>query len=271
MLKIKLPKKPSDFDEKMKPYRDAIAAGMDDSEDPDFPPRWSAYKSHFSRAQFGKCGYCEVFVVVGQDGDVEHYRPKGAVWELKDEGKEVDNLGKVEGRTRKESPTRGYWWTAYHWENYLLSCANCNRKWKRSFFPVAEDPRCRPPDKDIQETELVLNPFGAKDPVNHLEFDADGGVKARNSSPYGRETIRICGLHRGTLNHARLQQAIRAHQLADELIIAIDQGNEQEKRRVLEGFYFNGDERFVHAGLVRAVLKQRCGMSWKDLEEALAE
>lgn len=270
MLHLEPPEKPDDFDARMQPYRDDIEQGVDDPEAPDFPPRWGAYKAHFSRAQSGKCGYCELPVVAGQDGDVEHFRPKGAVWAIENEGREIDNLGNVRGRTPNKLSPRGYWFMAYQWDNYLLSCANCNRKWKRSFFPVKDTPRKLPPNKNTPEDELVLNPYGRKDPANHLEFDREGGIKARNGSIYGRATIKVCGLHRPTLSGERWEKSGIAHGIADQLEAAKASGDREKKQTALRDFYrAAGDARNQHRGLVRAVLKQRCGMSWKDLEEAL--
>lgn len=52
-----------------------------------------------------KCAYCED--EVGDDMDVEHFRPKGGV---------------------TEDPSHpGYWWLAHSWENLLPSCTPCNQ------------------------------------------------------------------------------------------------------------------------------------------------
>ncbi|MDQ2687964.1 MAG: hypothetical protein M3Y28_08875, partial [Armatimonadota bacterium] len=55
-------------------------------------------------AQHGKCCYCER--VIGEDGDVEHFRPKAAV---------CQGAG-----LPQETP--GYYWLAYDWDNFLLAC-----------------------------------------------------------------------------------------------------------------------------------------------------
>ena len=71
---------------------------------------------------------------------MEHYFPKGAVWKLL-EGDETRGAGeewtpKVKGREHDAVSEWGYWWKAYSWDNYLLSCPVCNRKWKLAYFPV---------------------------------------------------------------------------------------------------------------------------------------
>lgn len=52
-----------------------------------------------------KCAYCETDV--GDDMDVEHFRPKGGVTE--------------------DATHPGYWWLALTWDNLLPSCTPCNQ------------------------------------------------------------------------------------------------------------------------------------------------
>jgi uncharacterized protein (TIGR02646 family) len=63
------------------------------------------------------CAYCGADVE--ESGiDVEHFRPKG----------------RIDG-----DPTPGgYWWLAYEFTNYLLSCTICNQKNKRTAFPILD-------------------------------------------------------------------------------------------------------------------------------------
>jgi hypothetical protein len=63
------------------------------------------------------CAYCHHVLDQQQRGEVDHFRPKGGG-------------GKVGGTN--------YWWLAYAFDNYFLSCAICNSpacKWDR--FPLA--------------------------------------------------------------------------------------------------------------------------------------
>lgn len=83
--------------------------------DPSLTPRPKAYPfEHYKgfdvtyslRKLFNdKCAYCESDV--GDDMDVEHFRPKGGV------------------TGAKIHP--GYWWLAHNWENLLPSCTACNQ------------------------------------------------------------------------------------------------------------------------------------------------
>src|SRR5215216_234689 len=53
------------------------------------------------------CAYCQSNLPQNDAGDVEHFRPKSS-----------------------------YWWLAYSFTNYFLSCGTCNRVRKREKFPL---------------------------------------------------------------------------------------------------------------------------------------
>ncbi len=109
----------------------------------EFPGHWSEPDVRgLLHATFGHvCAYC------GRDlskdapaGQVEHYRPKGAV------------TGDDDG---------GYWWLAYEFENYTLSCSTCNNRYKRTRFPLLSGrPRVTFDTRDQLATEAraLLHP-----------------------------------------------------------------------------------------------------------------
>lgn len=232
-----------------------------------FPDKWREYKAAFAKAQFGKCGYCEIMVIGGQPGDVEHFAPKGEVWEVDEAapGQEVPFLSTVKGRKPKVLSEQGYWWLAYEWSNYLLSCAVCNQYWKGAIFPVREQPRNLPPSKAIKELPLLLNPFNRRDPGKHLRFSEIGQIEALNQSAIGLATIRTCGLDRDSLVKSRLEKASRAYKLVQELSQAGD--DQTETRRVLKQFYDLGNAKYIHAGMVRIIFEELCQTKWGVLEE----
>ncbi len=87
------------------------------------------------------CAYCSKELDRGDWGDVEHFRPKGRVHEAPEHG--------------------GYWWLAYAFSNYLLSCGYCNSSRKGTKFPllprrqrVRFDNRWRIP----QEARVLVDP-----------------------------------------------------------------------------------------------------------------
>jgi hypothetical protein len=249
--------------------------------DPDYPAinayikanqEWgTGVKEHYSKAQHRKCGYCERLFT--DYGDVEHYRPKSAIFTLKQEGTEKDDLNNIKGRKYHEPPepgtyNSGYWWLAYSWSNYLVACGRCNQNWKNALFPIANGHQDRPV-KGSENTEdaLLLDPFGSKDPAQHLEFTSVGAIRAHNASPHGEQTIKVCGLWRGSVVASRLEKADKIHRKVNQLLDAFD--NNTNPRSILEDIKGLGDERWVHAGMVRITFEQNTGWTWQDLNDWL--
>jgi hypothetical protein len=278
MLHLKRPPRPATFDQdiqaqrtqaaqEVQRYRNELAQGAPNPKKPDFPNAWGRYKAAFAEAQHEKCGYCEVRVIAGFPGDVEHFRPKGEIWALPDNpdewGEQRPSSASVEGRKHITLSDLGYWWLAYEWDNWLLSCSACNAGWKGSFFPVAGAQRVLPPDPQAPEQPLLLNPFDDPDPAEHLRFGEIGEVQPSGESPLGRETIKVYGLDRASLRLARLEKARRAHSLV-QAIRAAD--TDERLDEALADFRRMGDEMYDYAGMVRAILLAECGVRWEDLE-----
>ena len=141
-------------------------------------------KQALKSAQHHKCCYCEARFDANYSGDVEHYRPKGAV-----------GAGKA-----KVLP--GYYWLTYAWSNLFYACADCNQYRKRAAFPVADETgRARSHHDDVTlETPLIMDPSGPSDPRVDIRFNRD--VPSWTSSR-GRETVRRLGLDREGLNLSR--------------------------------------------------------------------
>ncbi|MEZ5716002.1 MAG: hypothetical protein R3D85_13040 [Paracoccaceae bacterium] len=98
----------------MRQVRDQIAAGQDPA--PEIDSLWKDSKPQMIVESSGKCAYCESAVTATYHGDVEHFRPKSV-----------------------------YWWLAYVYDNYLLSCAICNQTFKGDRFALAGTPMPAPP------------------------------------------------------------------------------------------------------------------------------
>lgn len=225
-----------------------------------FKDAWKQYKDLFSYAQFDKCGFCESNIKKTGYGDVEHYYPKGEVWELSD----------TEGRRIKTIlSTLGYWWLAYDWNNYLFACAKCNQKFKGSYFPVKQRARCLPPKqrptkKFPKEIPLLLNPYGRTDPGKHLLLEGTGVLRER--SRFGRETIRTCGLNRLELITAREKIALRVF----ELVQLLAKSGKSRNLTVLKDIYSLGRDAEEHAGMVRELLRE-AGLDWETLVRCYAQ
>jgi hypothetical protein len=152
-----------------------------------------------------KCAYCELSLTVGQrKGDVEHYRPKGAVRRL--DGKVVKVL-----RDGVEIDHPGYYWLAYDFHNLLPACIACNRRagdaasgtntGKSDIFPTLDDHWAARPEEVPAEQPALLNPW-LDNPAEHLVFDPDTGVVA-GITERGRITVRLLGLNRDGLPEQR--------------------------------------------------------------------
>lgn len=136
-------------------------------------------------AQHRKCAFCESRI--GDDGDVEHFRPKAAVRQ---------DAGTALVRS-------GYYWLAYDWDNLLLSCGPCNQRHKGNLFPLADPAaRCRTHRGDVAaEAPLFLNP-AQENPQEYLGF-RDEIVFAIDGNARGEVTIHALGLNRLSLAERR--------------------------------------------------------------------
>ncbi|MCU0485516.1 MAG: TIGR02646 family protein [Anaerolineales bacterium] len=122
-----------------------------------------------------KCWYCEEkssrFTY-----HVDHFRPKGKV------------------RNPGCTPEEGYWWLAFRWQNYRLSCEYCNSphtdeeeqiaKGKWDQFPLSsKGSRASAPNADLrQEIPLLIDPTDPIE-VKYLAFNDDGTVAPRPGLP----------------------------------------------------------------------------------------
>jgi hypothetical protein len=269
-MRFRRPKKPSGFETTVELVRKAVADAVEDGEAPSFADLWGDFKPIFAESQRGKCGYCELMVIGGQDGDVEHYAPKAELKMLgPDEqtwGAEAPNSSRVRGRKPMSLSKSGYWWLAYDWSNYLLACAVCNQKWKKNLFPVREPPtRNVPPTQAVLERSLLLSPFAGAKPSKHLRFNADGSVMPLNGSRHGTETIKTVGLDRPSLRFAREPFLSDAYQALHEFA---DAKTKEVADRALRDLVRLGSENRQFAGAVRTVVEQELRMSWQQVEQA---
>ena len=152
----------------------------------------NSVKSALLQAQFGKCCYCESRFGATSYGAVEHFRPKGAVQQEPDQGREYP----------------GYYWLAYAWDNLLVSCEKCNTTHKRNLFPLGDDSaRARSHHDDLNaECPLFVDP-ATEDPRRHIRFRGAAVVSATRR---GQATIEGMGLRRSDLEEARME---RLHKL----------------------------------------------------------
>jgi uncharacterized protein (TIGR02646 family) len=157
-------------------------------------------------AQHKKCCFCER--LIGEDGDVEHFRPKGAYTQA----------------SKLQYP--GYYWLAYDWDNLYLSCSPCNQRNKKNLFPLTNPKkRAQLHSNDISvEKPLLVDP-GQEDPSQHLDFKAERPIA---NSPEGKRTIAILKLDRDILNEERLRHLKQMKALHDVIKIAAQSPRNRE-------------------------------------------
>lgn len=91
--------------------------------------KWSEFKAFFLKFTDYKCPVCEK--IIDSYDDIDHFRPKNA----------------------------GYPFLKCKYENYMIMCADCNRGYKRTYFPLHdESKRATCQDELIHEQPLIVNP-----------------------------------------------------------------------------------------------------------------
>ena len=156
-------------------------------------------KENLAKISHYKCWYCET-PLTRDDLVVDHYRPKGRVFE-EPEDKE------------------GYWWLAFQAPNFRLSCKYCNelrddkvggtRGGKATHFPLlVGSVRATAENRDLSREYPVLLDPKLKADVDCLMFLADSKAWPRydqNKEPerFFRAMESIVILH---LNHGRLRK-----------------------------------------------------------------
>lgn len=133
-------------------------------------PSWGKLKRWLSELSDRKCWYCEG-ASRRAPFDVDHFRPK---------------LATTVDRARLQDH-EGYYWLAYSWTNFRLSCQDCNRpekdesgvlRGKSNEFPLKDEaPRCFVSSQDTNSEEpRFLDPCCESD-VGLLAHPLDGEVK----------------------------------------------------------------------------------------------
>lgn len=101
----------------------------------------SDVKEQLLKDQAYKCAYCEKKVEGAYD-DVEHYRPKNQ-----------------------------YHWLGHDWKNLLFACTICNKSYKKTNFPLADETKRSIDTHDISKEEpLIINP-STESPSNYIVYN----------------------------------------------------------------------------------------------------
>lgn len=166
-------------------------------------------KRRLKADQHDKCAFCEAIFDANVAGDVEHYRPKGAV---------QTDAGRLHP---------GYYWLGYVWPNLSYACPDCNEYRKRDWFPLAnEAARARDHHGDVSaEVPLVLDPYGARDPRDHIAFRGEAPIAL---TPEGAATISVLGLDRTGLARDRLHHLTQLTLIYDSVRALEDRPRPEE-------------------------------------------
>jgi hypothetical protein len=278
MMCFERPEKPDEFEEQVREARRAVAEAIRAGQPPSFDESlWQRYKRHFAVAQHSKCAFCEMSIV-SHDSAVDHFAPKAEVWELsanpEERGHErEDGLPNTRGRKAARKAQIGYWWLAYEWRNYLVVCSVCNEKWKRCFFPVADEVRRWPPDPEVPEEPLLLNPFDDPAPWRHFRFDSAGQMAAAPGSIRGQATMDTLGFDVSPGGRSR-RESLRLHREAlaqDAYTYARAftwyslNGPAESAVFALDTLCRLGGVERAHAGMIRAIVEHVTGFLWDEL------
>lgn len=251
--------------ELMTQRREKLQAGLDPKLKID--SKWSVTKKQLLRETNDKCAYCESHTTAVAFGDVEHYRPKSI-----------------------------YWWLAYVYDNYLASCAICNRQFKSNAFEFT-GPKMRGPvirknttDSGIRrlaekfapdpldasaisefnsahrdESPLIPNPY-IEDPESIFAWEVLVGAKhvelIPNPAHPGAADIvdaceRIYGLNRPQLKRRRFL-LWRTYQIMVK--VSLDHGADQDLRDSATEFIAEAKlDSGEYAGMIRFFERVRTG------------
>jgi uncharacterized protein (TIGR02646 family) len=174
-------------------------------------------KQALIKAQHKKCCFCES--IVGDRGDVEHFRPKGAYQQAKG-----DSLNYP-----------GYYWLAYEWENLYLSCSACNQREKKNLFPLQDSTqRATNHNQPISQEQPMFIDCGQENPEDFIGFRGEIAY-AINGNQRGQMTIDYLGINQEDLIEKRLQRLQMLKGLNEVVFFANKDPTNQELQDLANG------------------------------------
>ena len=173
-------------------------------------------KEALIKAQHQKCCFCER--IIGKNGDVEHFRPKGAYQQ-------------AQGESLKYP---AYYWLAYKWENLYLSCSSCNSRHKKNLFPL-QDPSKRATNHSqrISKESPMFIDCGKENPEDFIGFRAEYAY-AIDGNLRGQITIDYLDLNSDDLVESRRQRLNIFRELNKVLLLAIEHPHDQEVQNLAD-------------------------------------
>lgn len=206
-----------------------------------------------------KCVWCEQLRERTRELDVEHFRPKVCATEWQGTPPLI-----ADHPPREVNERGGYWWLAFAWSNFALSCKTCNQGWKRNLFPL-RTPRSRDEQEGDERTEvpLLLDPSTPFHVADHFRW-TPGGIMEPVSDE-GSATIVVCGLNRAELLARRAlvaQDVLRYTPMLKRAIRRHDPAAGREPHQALAAL---GSITAEFTGMVRWLTEQHVGRAWTAL------
>lgn len=136
---------------------------------------WSSFKPILTRYFGEKCWYSD-YSLEGTFGDVDHFRPKNL---------SINTDGSV-------ILDDGYWWLAYDYLNYRLSCEKCNRSFqnggKKDYFPLKDGSMPARYGHPCEEEYLLIDPCNEND-VSLIGYNEEGKVVPLTNDPWLQKRV----------------------------------------------------------------------------------
>ena len=174
----------------------------------------------------GKCAYCESKFKYVYIGDIEHFRPKGAI---------INVIPPGSRRLNRFIHKVGYYWLAADWNNLLLSCQLCNQQQthsipgvegtlvlgKKNQFPLRDEQfrikkyNQKKEKEDIEKEDryrLIIDPC-KDDPEEFFKYDEQTGfIQPKHFRGVKKKmaeiSIQVYALQRMELVHARREHIL---------------------------------------------------------------
>lgn len=157
--------------------------------------------------------------LTGSYGDVDHFRPKN---------KSRDENGAC-------ILSDGYWWLAYDYLNYRLSCEVCNRPYgnggKSDIFPLRQEEIPAEPFAENETDYLLIDPCEYSD-TKLVGCDENGAIIALSSDEWEIERVRVSQLvyNWDIFNAARKQVRLRCR----TALVAFEFAYQNESDRMVD-------------------------------------
>lgn len=172
---------------------------------------WGRLKDHFLKMSNNKCWYTEAHDVASTY-HVDHFRPKNNTLKLT---KDFD--------LETENNSDSYWWLAFDWENYRLSCSVPNTS-KNAYFPLRLASAVATCKGEIcNEWPGLLDPTN-EDDVVWITFCEDGKVypACGNDETWEAQrvkiSVRVYNLNYPSLVDARIEIQNRCKREVEDII-----------------------------------------------------